>query len=103
MITGFQYTRYELDDIFLDESDGVETAVVTWRHLAIGKEDNIMYPIQESSALEKGANGNWLYIGGDVQRPKADVGTEMVKKWPGKVGLELKFKENGTVTVPIIA
>ena len=103
MITGFQYTRHEIDDIFLDQADGIKTAVVTWRHLAIGREDNVMYPIQEISALEQGEDGNWLYIGGDVQRPPTESGNEMVQSWPGMVGLKLKPKGDGTVAAPLIS
>ena len=71
--------------------------------MAIRQADNVLYPIEEVSKLEK-VDDKWLYIGGDVRRPKTDVSSEMVEKWPGLVGMELKprITEEGKTEAPII-
>ena len=77
---------------------------VTWRHLAVRHTDNVMFPIEEVSKLEKVEGNKWLYMSGEVRRPKTEVSAEMVEKWPGLVGMELKPKvnEDGKAEAPIV-
>ena len=91
MIAEYFYTRFHIDNIEI-QSDNLN-AVVTWRHLAIRKLDNVMYPIKEVSHLER-VNDSWFYIKGEVMRPGQTEIEEMTSTWPEQVGLKLKAIEN---------
>jgi uncharacterized protein YchJ len=85
MINEYFYTRHEIDAV---DSSG-ESIVVTWRHLAIRKSDNVMYPIKETSFLEK-IDGKYFYVKGEVIRPSPEESSSMTSTWPDLVGLVLK-------------
>lgn len=87
MTNDYIYTRYEIDSI--DSTSESPHTIVTWRHLAIRKVDNVMYPIKESSVLEK-VEDKWFYIKGNVSRPNENEISDMTSSWPALVGLELK-------------
>ena len=90
MIDEYTYVRMEIDNIEIDTND--IDASVTWRHLAIRKTDNVMYPIEEKSVLSL-ADGVWSYVKGEVTRPNPEFSQAMMNDWPAKVGLELKIDE----------
>lgn len=90
MIDEYKYVRMEIDSVNIDAS-GV-TAAVVWRHLAIRKEDNVMYPIEETSQLSL-SEGVWSYVKCDVVRPNPEFTQIMMNEWPAMAGLELKVDE----------
>lgn len=90
MLDQYRYIRMEVDSIVISES-GLD-ASVKWRHLAIRKEDNLMFPIEEVSALIK-AEEKWTYVKGDVVRPDPELSQIMMTDWPAMIGLELKVDE----------
>ena len=90
MIDQYQYVRMEIDSVTVHEN-GIE-ATVTWRHLAIRKGDNVMYPIEEVSALAK-LDGTWSYVKGEVMRPSPEQSQAMMNDWPLMMGLELKVED----------
>ena len=100
MTDGYTYTRLEIDDVTKVDENHVD---VTWRHLAIRQADNVMYPIEETSKLEK-VDTRWMYVSGEVRRPKTEVSAEMVEKWPALVGLQLKplVNDEGKAEAPIV-
>ena len=101
LFIGYAYTKFEIDEVQHIDENHVN---VTWRHLAVRHADNVMFPIEEVSKLEKVQGDKWLYISGDVRRPKTEVSSEMVEKWPSMVGMELKPKvsEDGKTEAPIV-
>ena len=90
MLDQYRYVRMEVDSMVTSEN-GVE-ASVKWRHLAIRKGDNLMFPIEEVSALLK-TEGKWTYVKGDVVRPDPEMSQVMMSDWPAMIGLELKVDE----------
>lgn len=88
MIDSFAYVRMEIDDIQDDAADAART-VVSYRHLAIKKADNVMYPILEKAFLIK-TDGVWFYEKGEVMRPEAEQSQKMMEEWPILAGLQLK-------------
>ena len=90
MLDAYKYVRMEIVSAVID-TDGVNAAVI-WRHLAIRKVDNVMYPIEEKSTLNL-ADGVWSYIKGEVTRPDPELTTLMMNTWPAMVGLELKVDD----------
>jgi hypothetical protein len=89
MVNEYVYVRMEVDSV---QEDANEISI-TWRHLAIRRSDNVMYPIKETSKLEKVEN-KYLYIKGEVMRPTPEEVEAMTKSWPSLAGLELKPIEN---------
>lgn len=90
MLDQYQYVKMEIDSVKIDEKD--TEATVVWRHLAIKRGDNLMFPIEEVSTLAK-LDDIWTYIKGAVARPDPEISQTMMKDWPTLVGLELKFDE----------
>ena len=90
MIDQYQYVRMEIDSVNVHEN-GIE-ASVSWRHLAIRKGDNLMYPIEEVSALAK-LDDTWSYVKGEVMRPSPELSQTMMNDWPPLMGLELKIED----------
>jgi SEC-C motif domain protein len=90
MIEQYQYVRMEIDSVNVNEN-GLE-ATVSWRHLAIRIADNVMYPIEEISALAN-LDGTWSYVKGDVKRPTPEQSQTMMNDWPPLMGLELKIED----------
>lgn len=88
MIDSFAYVRMEIDGVEHNAEDS-SRAVVSYRHLAIKKSDNVMYPILEKAYVVK-TNGVWKYERGEVMRPDAEEGQRMMEEWPLLAGLELK-------------
>lgn len=88
MIDSFAYVRMEIDGVESDAADAAR-AVVSYRHLAIKKADNIMYPILEKAFLIK-TDGVWYYEKGEVMRPEAEQSQTMMNEWPALAGLQLK-------------
>lgn len=97
MLDQYRYVRMEVDSMVTSEN-GVE-ASVKWRHLAIRKGDNLMFPIEEVSALLK-TEGKWTYVKGDVVRPDPEMSQVMMSDWPAMIGLELKVDEEKASTGP---
>ena len=91
MIDEYKYVRMEVDSVNIDASG--TTASVVWRHLAIRKEDNVMYPIEETSQLSL-SDGRWSYVKCDVMRPNPELTQIMMNEWPAMAGLELKVDED---------
>jgi hypothetical protein len=87
----------EVDSMVIGEN-GVD-ASVKWRHLAIRKGDNLMFPIEEVSALLK-TEDKWTYVKGDVVRPDPEMSQVMMSDWPAMIGLELKVDEEKASTGP---
>jgi SEC-C motif-containing protein len=73
-----------------------KNAQVTFRQLSIRKDDNLMYPTEETSTLVMSSEGVWLYEKGDVQRPTPEIAQEMMEKWPDLSGLELMMPQKET-------
>lgn len=100
MIDEFRYVRMEIDSV---SYFGDEEASVLWRHLAIRKADNVMYPIEEKSTIAK-EKGIWSYVKGEVSRPSTEFSQAMMNDWPKIMGLELKIDEEkvseGSESVP---
>ena len=63
IITDYYQCRMEV--VSSEVSD--TSAKILWRHLAIRKADNVMYPIEETSTLVKSGD-KWYYESGVVQR-----------------------------------
>lgn len=95
MLDQYQYVRMEIDSVKIGEKE--TEATVVWRHLAIRRGDNLMFPIEEESTLAK-LDNVWTYIKGAVARPDPEISQTMMKEWPTMVGLELKFDEEKAVT-----
>ena len=90
MLEQYQYVRMEIDSVKIDEKE--TEATVVWRHLAIRRGDNVMFPIEEESTVAK-LDNVWTYIKGAVARPDPETSQTMMTDWPTMVGLELKFDE----------
>lgn len=86
MIVEYAYVKCEIIEELYSSPTQVE---VKFRHLAIRKADNIMFPVEETSLLVL-EDDKWLYVSGNVQRPPPEVSQHMMQEWPGSVGLKLK-------------
>jgi len=93
MLDPYVYIHMEVDGS--EPVDGEEGAVVVqYRHLAIQKKDNTMYPVCERALLKRDrATGTWGYVKSDVSRPLPEQAKTMMEEWPGLAGLELKKNE----------
>lgn len=91
MIDPYFYVRMEVDDVVYPSADDSQ-AVVVYRHLAIQKKDNIMYPIEEKATCVK-VNGVWKYERGEVQRPDPELSQKMMIEWPPMMGLNMKIRD----------
>ena len=92
MLDPYVYIRMEVDGS--EPVDGEEGAVVVqYRHLAIQKKDNTMYPVCERALLKRSPMGTWGYVKSDVSRPLPEQAKAMMEEWPGLAGLELKKNE----------
>lgn len=99
MIDEYRYVRMEIDSV---SYSGDNEASVNWRHLAIRKADNVMYPIEELSTIVK-AKGVWSYVSGVVSRPSTELSQAMMNDWPPMMGLELKFDGENFVDGAVVA
>ena len=84
MVDAFSYVHMEVDQV---ESDGND-ASVDYRHLAISKIENTMYPIKERAFLSK-VNGRWEFEAAVVERPDPDLSQKMMEEYPKIAGLKL--------------
>ena len=82
-------------DVASFEFDGEYNASFKCRQLAIRREDNVMYPVEEDAILKRahtqdeGAKGPWRYVRGAVNRPPPEVMKTMVGEWPVDMGMTL--------------
>ena len=89
MVDGFSFVRMEVDRVEVDPEDN-EQAMVYYRHMAIGKAENTMFPIEETAYVSK-ANGVWQFEAATVQRPASELSQAMMETWPGMMGLKMNF------------
>ena len=87
MIDMFVYIKMEVDGTDIVEGDS-DRMTVQYRHLAIKKSDNTMYPISETALCQK-KDGQWLYSKSDVVRPLPEQAKVMMEDWPVQAGLKL--------------
>lgn len=88
MVDSFSYVHMEVDKV--ETSPEGDEASVFYRHLAISKVENTMYPIEERAYCVKDtASGAWYFEAATVQRPEADLSQKMMEEFPIKAGLKL--------------
>jgi hypothetical protein len=87
--------RFNFKDYFMvkmelvDVQESTTQAEVTFRQLAIRKNDNTMYPTEEVSTLLKSESGVWTYEKGVVVRPPVEISQVMMESWPELMGMQL--------------
>ena len=87
MLDMFVYVKMEIDGTDTVEGDS-DRMTVQYRHLAIKKTDNTMFPISETALCQK-IDGQWLYSKSDVARPLPEQAKVMMEDWPVQAGLKL--------------
>ena len=92
MLDQFVYVKMEIDgtDTVVEGGDN-DRMTVQYRHLAIKKSDNTMYPISETALCQK-KDGQWLFTKSDVVRPLPEQAKVMMEEWPVAAGLKLVGK-----------
>jgi SEC-C motif-containing protein len=88
MMKDYFFVKVEVDSEALDEGED-DVSTVIFRHLAIQKGSNIMYPIQEKATLVKDDGVAWKYVLGEVGRPDPEKAQEMMESWPLERGMTL--------------
>jgi len=90
MVDSFAYVRMEVEKVEQSPEgpNGGDEATVYYRHLAISKLENTMYPIEETAYCSKD-KGVWFFEAATVQRPEADVAQKIMEEWPVKAGIKL--------------
>jgi len=89
MVDGFSFVRMEVDRVEVDPEDN-EQAMVYYRHMAIGKAENTMFPVEETAYVSK-SDGVWQFEAATVQRPAPERSQAMMETWPGMMGLKMNF------------
>ena len=87
MIDTYVYVKQEIVSESI-EADGRKATVLS-RLLAIGKIDNVMYPVEDESTMVY-LNDQWYFEKSDVRRPPPDVAAAMMDKWPQETGITLR-------------
>ena len=89
MMKDYFFVKVEVDSEALDEGED-DISTVVFRHLAIQKGSNIMYPIQEKATLVRDDGVAWKYVMGEVGRPDSEIAQDMMESWPSERGMTLQ-------------
>jgi uncharacterized protein YchJ len=89
VIKDYFFVKVEVDSEALDAGEE-NVATVVFRHLAIQKGSNVMYPIQERATLVRDDGVVWKYVMGEVSRPPAEAAQSMMQRWPEERGMTLQ-------------
>ena len=92
MMKDYFYIKTEIISEEIDP-DQKDSATVTFRHLAIQKGSNVMYPVEEKATLSRDDGVTWKYVLGEVSRPPSEESNRMMSTWPEEMGLSLKAIE----------
>ena len=88
MMKDYFFVKIEIDSETLDEGEA-DVSTVVFRHLAIQKGSNVMYPIEEKATLVRDDGVAWKYVLGEVGRPTPEKAQEMMENWPLERGMTL--------------
>ena len=90
MIDTYVYVKQEIVSEKIETEDmGPKKATVVSRLLAIGKIDNVMYPVEDESTMVY-LNDQWYFEKSEVRRPPPEIAASMMDKWPQETGITLK-------------
>lgn len=92
MVDSYYYVRMQVDDVAMLNSDETK-AIVTFRHLAIKKSDNVMYPVLEKATCVK-VNGVWKYERSETMRPEPEQSQIMMEEWPLLSGIKIRSRDD---------